>query len=120
MSGANQVDSQALARLGLQGQLAGQVDSTGLNWLNSYFQSAGNAQGAGQTRIDNELNQLFQSAALQAGLYGQFYGAGGQQSVEAGTGSATAGTGAAAAAANQTQQGSKNALSALMAIFGGG
>jgi hypothetical protein len=82
MSGANQVDSQNLARLGLQGQLAGQVDSTGLNWLNSYFGQAGNAQGAGQTRTDNELNQLFQSAALQAGLYGQFYGAGGQQSVE--------------------------------------
>jgi len=117
LNAAGQVDNNALARIALGSQMAGQADTQGLNWLNSYFNQANQAQQAGQTRVDQELQQLFQSAALQAGLYSNFYGQGGQQSVEAGTGAATALTGGASASGALQQQGNKNGLSSLLGLL---
>ena len=116
LNAAGQVDNNQIARMALGSQMAGQADSQSLNWLNSYFNQANQAQGAGQTRINNEMNQLFNSAALQAGLYSNFYGNGGQQSVEAGVGSVNAGVNGVATGAAAQQQGNKNILSTVLGL----
>ena len=118
LNAAGQVDANQIARIGLGAQMAGQADTQSLNWLNNYFNQANNAQSAGQTRIDNEMNQLFNSAALQAGLFSNFYGSGGQQSVEAGVGSVNAGVNATATGQAAQQQGNKNVLGLIGSFFG--
>lgn len=110
----NNGDQTTLARLAGQGGLAGQADTQGLNALNSYFNQAGNAQQAGGQRVNSQLDRELQRAQIMSQLYGGFYGQGGQQSVEAGTGSANAGANAAQLAG----QGQNSGYTNLLKIFG--
>jgi hypothetical protein len=91
------------------GALAGQVDSTGLGYLNAGFNQAGNVQQAEQTRLNAMLDQLFRENQLQAGLTGGFYQNGGQMSGDA----SIAGINAGANAAQLTGQG-QNAAGNLL------
>lgn len=109
----NNGDQTTLARLAGQLGLANSADTQGLNSLNSYFNQAGNAQQAGGQRVNSQQDRALQEAIAQAGLYGGFYGQGGQQSVDAGVGSANAG----ANAAGLTGQGENSGLSNLFNLF---
>lgn len=84
MSGAaGQADASQLNRLGLMGGLANQADSMGLNYLNSMFNVAGATQQGQGDRLQGMLDNEYRYGALNAGLYGGFYGQGGQLSGDA-------------------------------------
>lgn len=67
-------------RVGLSGQLSQTADAGDLSRLNSFFGVAGQAQGANQNGINNELSQQMGISNMGSGLVGGFYGNGGQLS----------------------------------------
>ncbi len=113
---AGGIDANSLAKLQAGSQMAGQADSQSLNYLNSYFNQANAAQNAGINRYNAVSGANLNSAALAAGLYGNFYNNGGQQSVEAGVGAVNAGVNGTATGAAASQQGNKNVLSTVLGL----
>jgi hypothetical protein len=77
------VDQSNLARYGMQQNAAQGTDQFNLARLLGGGQMAGNAQNAEQQRMAQAFASLFGMNNAQAGLYGQFYGQGGQLSGQA-------------------------------------
>lgn len=103
------------ARVGLSGQLASSADQGDLSKLNSFFNTAGQAQGANQQGINSMLSAQMGINNNASGLMSGFYGAGGQLSGQALTDAINAmiQSGQASAQGQQAQQGQMMGLTSL-------
>lgn len=112
MGAAGQADASQLGRMGLLGNLAGQADSQNLNYLNNMFSTANQVQTAQSGRMQGLLDNMYRENALQAGLYGGFYGQGGQLSGDA----FNTGINAMGNAAGLQAQGDQAGIQSLMGL----
>lgn len=77
------VDQANMARFGMGGQLGNAADQQALARLLGSGQMAGQSQQFGDDRTRDAMAMLFGLNNAQAGLYGNFYGQGGQYSGQA-------------------------------------
>ena len=102
------------------GNLVGQASNLGLNRLGAGMSAAGNIQGMQQQRTGQQFGEASDIAHLGAGLYGGFYGQGGQFSGDAAMSGINAGANAAALAAQGQQARQGVGLDLLKGIVGAG
>lgn len=101
------------------GDLLGQSSSIGLGRLNAGMNAAGNVQGLEQNRLQQQFGNLSDMAHLGAGLYGGFYGQGGNMSGDAAMAGINAGANSAALAGQKSNAQSGFAMDTMKMMFGG-